>query len=286
MDDKQLLMKFQKAEITEHHIYTKLAEKVQGKNREILKGIANDEKRHYKIFKNLTKEEVKPDRWKIFWYTLLSKLFGLVFSLKVMERGEKLAQSEYERIVNKYPVVKGVIDDEEKHELKLIELIEEERVGYISSMVLGLNDAIVELTGALAGFTFALRESKLVGLAGLITGVSAALSMAVSEYLSEKSEVEHTKNPLKAAIYTGIAYILVVILLILPFFLIPNPYFSLGVAASTVVVIIAVFTYYVAVIKDESYKRLFLEMLILSFSVMVVSFIVGVVARKVLGIEI
>ncbi len=286
MDDKQLLMKFQKAEITEHHIYTKLAEKVQGKNREILKSIANDEKRHYEIFKNLTKEEVKPDRWKIFWYTLLSKLFGLVFSLKVMERGEKLAQSEYERIVNKYPVVKGVIDDEEKHELKLIELIEEERVGYISSMVLGLNDAIVELTGALAGFTFALRESKLVGLAGLITGVSAALSMAVSEYLSEKSEVEHTKNPLKAAIYTGIAYILVVILLILPFFLIPNPYFSLGVAASTVVVIIAVFTYYVAVIKDESYKRLFLEMLILSFSVMVVSFIVGVVARKVLGIEI
>ncbi|MCD6449785.1 MAG: VIT1/CCC1 transporter family protein [Thermotogaceae bacterium] len=258
---------------------------MQGKNKEILQSIANDEKRHYGIFKNLTKREVKPDKWKIFWYIFLFKLFGLVFALKVMERGERLAQSEYEKIVNRYPVIKNVLNDEEKHELELIELIKEERVGYISSMVLGLNDAIVELTGALAGFTFALRESKLVGLAGLITGVSAALSMAVSEYLSEKSDVEHTKNPLKAAVYTGIAYILVVIFLILPFFLISNPYISLGVAVSTVVLIIAIFTYYVAVIKNESYRKQFLEMLVLSFSVMVVSFIVGVIARKVLGIE-
>ena len=35
-------------------------------------------------------------------------------------------------------------------------MINDERLQYISSMVLGINDALVELTGAPAGFTFAL----------------------------------------------------------------------------------------------------------------------------------
>ena len=55
-------------------------------------------------------------------------------------------------------------------------------------MVLGLNDALVEFTGALAGYTFALQNTLLVAMTGLITGVAASLSMATSEYLSTKSE--------------------------------------------------------------------------------------------------
>lgn len=62
------------------------------------------------------------------------------------------------------------------------------RLSYMSSVVLGLNDALVEFTGALAGFTLALNEPRLVALTGSITGVAAALSMAASEYLSTKSD--------------------------------------------------------------------------------------------------
>ncbi|MDI6704563.1 MAG: VIT1/CCC1 transporter family protein [bacterium] len=82
-------------------------------------------------------------------------------------------------------------------------------------MVLGLNDALVELTGALAGFTFALQNTRVVAMAGLITGVAASLSMTTSEYLSTKSE-GGAKSPFKASVYTGSAYVLTVMFLIFP----------------------------------------------------------------------
>ncbi len=280
------LLKFQRNEITEHHIYRRLAERQDGKNKEILERIAHDEMSHYNILKKRTGEDVKPNSSKIFWYILLSYIFGLTFALKAMERGEKMAQENYEVVEKDFPEIARIIKDEERHELELINLIDEERIGYISSMVLGLNDAIVELTGTLAGLTFALRNSSIVGLAGLITGISAALSMAVSEYLSQKSEAEEGKSPLKAAIYTGIAYIVVVVMLVLPFFLLPNPFIAVGVAIAAVVFVIAAFTYFVAVVKEQKYSSLFLEMLSLSMGVMMVAFVVGLLARKFLGIEV
>ena len=113
-------------------------------------------------------------------------------------------------------------NEEEVHEQKLIGLINEERLEYMGSVVLGLNDALVEFTGALAGFTLALSDSRLIALTGSITGIAAALSMASSEYLSTKSEGGETKHPIKAAIYTGIAYIITVVALVAPFILIEN----------------------------------------------------------------
>ncbi len=286
MDIRSDLLRFQKNEITEHHIYLKLSRRQEGKNREILSKIAQDEKTHYEIIKKRTGEDVNPSGFKIFWYTLLSYIFGLTFALKAMERGEKIAQISYEKIEKDFPEISRIIKDEERHEIELIGMLDEERIGYISSMVLGLNDAIVELTGTLAGLTFALRNSKVVGLAGVITGISAALSMAVSEYLSQKSEAEEGKNPMRAAIYTGIAYIIVVVMLVLPYFLIPNPYISFISALSAVVIVIGAFTYFVAVVKEQKFSSLFLEMFLLSMGVMIVAFVVGLLARKFLGIEV
>lgn len=60
-------------------------------------------------------------------------------------------------------------------------LLDEERLRYTGSTVLGLNDALMELTGVLAGLTLALRDTKLIVLTGAITGIAAVLSMGVSE---------------------------------------------------------------------------------------------------------
>ena len=98
----------------------------------------------------------------------------------------------------------------------------------MGSMVLGLNDALVELTGALAGFSLALQNTRIVALTGMITGIAASLSMAASEYLSTKSE-KGGKNPVKASIYTGIAYVITVIALIMPFIFISQPLTALAV---------------------------------------------------------
>jgi VIT1/CCC1 family predicted Fe2+/Mn2+ transporter len=164
-------------------------------------------------------------------------------------------------------------------------MLDEERLRYAGSVVLGLNDALVELTGALAGLTLALQNEKLIALSGLITGIAASMSMAASEYLSTRSE-DTGKHPVRAALYTGIAYIITVALLVLPYLLIGNYIVDLVIALTTAVIIIAVFNYYISVAKGESFRARFIEMAALSLSVAAFSFVIGYFIRKWLGIEV
>jgi VIT1/CCC1 family predicted Fe2+/Mn2+ transporter len=143
----------------------------------------------------------------------------------------------------------------------------------------------VELTGALAGLTLALQNVELIALSGLITGIAASLSMAASEYLSTRSE-KTDKHPVRAAIYTGIAYIITVALLILPYLLLENYILCLAISLTTGVIIIAVFNYYISVAKGENFKRRFVEMAGLSLGVALFSFIIGYFIRIWLGVEI
>lgn len=281
----KILKNFQQEEINSYVIYGRIASKIKDeKNSSIFKKIAEDELNHYNLFKKFTGKELKPQKIKIFFYFLLNKIFGFTFLFKFMEIGEEKAHREYLKIKDALPEIKKVILDETEHEKKLSFLLDEDRIKYISSMVLGLNDALVELTGALAGFTFALQNSKVTGIAGLITGISASFSMAASAYLSEKHEED--KDPKKAAIYTGIMYILVVILLIFPYFLFNSFYFAFLFTLFNVILIVALFTYYVSVVQDKKFLNVFLEMLILCILVSVLSFLIGLFARKVFNISI
>ena len=83
---------------------------------------------------------------------------------------------------------------------------------YTGSIVLGLNDALVELTGALAGLTLALQNAQIIAVAGLISGIAASLSMAASEYLSIRADGR--SHALYSAFYTGVAYMMTVLFLI------------------------------------------------------------------------
>ena len=117
-----------------------------------------------------------------------------------------------------------ILDDERRHEKELYNMLDEERLHYIGAMVLGLNDALVELTGAIAGVTFALANTRLVALTGIITGVSATFSMAASNYLAERAD--NNPKALKSSIYTGMAYLVTVALLVLPYLLFPIHFYS------------------------------------------------------------
>ncbi len=282
---RQLLL-FQSIEITEHHIYKRLAKTVlTPENREILEKIAADELRHHHDWQKYTGAEIKPRMLIVWWYYLLSRIFGFTFGVKLMERGEEKAQGNYSSLVGVIPEIEKWIHDEKAHEDALLNMLDEERLRYAGSVVLGLNDALVELTGALAGLTLALQNVKLIALSGLITGIAAAMSMAASEYLSTRSE-NTDKQPARAAIYTGIAYIVTVFLLILPYLLFENYYLDLVWSLATAMIIIAVFNYYISVAKDEPFRPRFLEMAGLSFGVATFSFIIGYFIRVWLGIEV
>ncbi|OHB62981.1 MAG: rubrerythrin family protein [Planctomycetes bacterium RBG_13_62_9] len=285
-DVRQRLLVFQRLEITEHRIYARLARTVQSpENRGILEKIAADEMRHYEQWRAYTQQDVSPDRWAIAKYFWISRILGFTFGVKLMEMTEEKAQGGYEQLRDAIPEAQAIMHDEQEHETALLGMLDEERLRYTGSMVLGLNDALVELTGALAGLTLALQNARLIALTGSITGIAAALSMAASEYLSTKSE-ETTKNPLKASVYTGVAYILTVLILIAPYLVLPNYYVSLACTLAAAVVIIALFNYYISVAKSEPFKRRFLEMAGLSLSVAAFSFFVGFLMRTLFRVDI
>lgn len=286
-DIRKKILLFQKTEITEYHIYKRLAKRIRSEeNAKVLDQIAEDEFRHYAGWKKYTGEEIKPNWLNVWFYYFVSLVFGFTFGVKLMEQGEEKAQANYEAVSEIVPEAKQFQHEEDEHERKLLEMLDEERLQYAGSVVLGLNDALVELTGALAGLTLALQNGKLIALSGLITGIAASMSMAASEYLSTRSE-DTKKQPVRAAIYTGIAYIITVALLVLPYLLMPeNFYADLAIALTTAVLIIAVFNYYVSVAKGESFRARFLEMAGLSLGVALFSFIIGYFIRLWLGIEI
>ena len=279
------VLKFQQTEITEHHIYKRLARKVKSpENAKIIEQIADDELRHYNGWKKYSNQDVEP-RWFIVWfYYYISIVFGFTFGIKLMEQGEEAVQESYASVSKDIAEAKQFQHEEEEHEERLINMLDEERLQYAGSVVLGLNDALVELTGALAGLTLALQNEKLIALSGRITGIAASMSMAASEYLSTRSE-NTNRQPMRAAIYTGIAYIITVALLVMPYLLIPNYILDLVITLITAVIIIAVFNYYISVAKGEPFRDRFLEMAGLSLGVAAFSFVIGYLIRNWLGIN-
>ncbi len=283
---KKQLKVLQQEEINGFHMYTRLSKIVKNKdNSRVLSRIALEEKKHYDLWKGYTQTEVRPDHFKIGIFFWISRIFGLTFGIRLMELGEEKVQHIYKDLIHDIPEAEQVLADEEKHEDELLDMLDEEGLRYAGSVVLGLNDALVELTGALAGFTFAFQNTRLIALAGLITGVSASFSMAASEYLSIKSE-ESEQEPLRSAVYTGIAYIFTVFVLVLPYLVLSNYLYSLMWTIINAILVIALFNYYISVARGYDFKRRFLEMAAISLGVALFSFVLGSLIRVWLGVDI
>lgn len=282
------LRRFQVGELTECLIYTRVADLIEKKapeNAAVLRRVGAEEHKHAEIWRGYTGFDARPDLRRVRHFVFLARVFGFTFAMKKMEGGEAGAQKAYGLLFDEVPAARQICADEARHESELLAMLDEERLHYVGSMVLGLNDALVELTGTLAGLTFALQNNRLVALSGLITGASATLSMASSEFLSARSEGR--SDALKSCTYTGIAYLITVTLLVLPYLLLPAGAYliSLLIMLVTVVLIIAGFSYYVSVAQGLSFKKRFGEMALISLSVAVISFIIGLIVKQCLGID-
>ena len=281
-----IVKKMQQNELTESVIYEEIARFAKGEeNKKTLLRLAKEEKSHYEIWKKYTGVEMKPEKRKVFKFKTIARFLGFTFAVKLMENGEEAAQSEYALLAAEVEESILIRQQEEEHEAALLDMLDEEVLHYVGSMVLGLNDALVELTGSLAGFTLAMQNTRLIALSGLILGISATFSMASSEFLSAKSEGR--TDALKSCTYTGIAYLVTVILLIAPYLILGSSQYMLALVCMLVIVIliIAGFTYYTSVAQDEPFKSRFLEMATISISVAVISFVVGKIAKAFLGVD-
>lgn len=282
-----IIKKMQQNELTESFIYEEIAKFAKGDaNKDVLLRLAKEEKVHYEIWKKYTDLDMKPEKIKIIKYKLIARIFGFTFAVKLMENGEEAAQEEYGLLADEVEECIHIRQQEEEHESALLEMLDEESLQYVGSMVLGLNDALVELTGSLAGFTFALQNTRLIALSGLIIGISATFSMASSEFLAARSEGRD--DALKSCTYTGVAYLITVMLLIAPYLVLGNANYMLALFCMLLIVIliIAVFTYYTSVAQNQPFRSRFWEMALISVSVAVISFVVGVLAKRFLGVDV
>ncbi len=285
--DKEFIAQ-QQAEITEHLVYKKLADFCKDEyNRKILEKISEDELKHYHIWKNVTGVSLKPEKRKSTYYVWLARIFGLSFALKLMERGEEEAQCFYQKASEVVPEVAQIQQEEKEHEQELLKILKDKRLLYVGAVVLGLNDALVELTGTLAGLSFAFSKTTVIAFTGLIMGIAAALSMAASGYLaSQEEEEKEDVNPVTAAVYTGVAYLLTVFFLVLPYFLFSDPYIALALMFVITLLIIAAYNYYISVAKEVSFKKRFLSMAVISLGVAVISFGIGYLVKVYFGVDV
>ncbi len=291
MDAKLLedVLAFQREERTGQILYERLAGVIKDeKNARTLRDMSRAEGEHYEFWRKLSGRDVRPYGGRVRFFEFLARTLGLTFALKLMERGEEATAEAYARVAPAVPGAEAVGREEESHEDALMAMIEEERLAYMGSIVLGLNDALVELTGTLAGLTFALRNGPLVAISGIVTGIAAAFSMAASDYLSSRADGD--PRAAKSALYTGAAYLITVALLVLPYLVLPRGgswiFVSLGATLTIAVGIIAAFNFYLAVAKDLDFRKRFLEMAGISLGVSAFSFLVGLVVRALFGVEV
>lgn len=280
------LLSLQREETTVCEVYRRLAGLARdAAGRQTLLRLMADEQRHCRVLSDRTGCRMEPDSRRVLWYVCLVRLLGPAFVVRRMEARERAAAVRYSLFAGRREFAR-IASEERHHGEALTDLAGRMRLCYISSVILGLNDALVEFTGALAGFTLALSEPRLVALAGGITGIAAALSMAASEYLATKSEKSPEKRPLRAAVCTGLTYFLTVAALIAPYLIFANPFWALGVMLLAALSIIALFNYYYAVVHRESFRRRFVEMAAISFGIAAISFGIGYLLKRFTGISI
>lgn len=283
------LLAFQRNEAAMTVLYRELAKVVKSPhNRQVLNDLSEKEWIHYDTARSYTGVDIHPRRWRIRFFFLLSRIFGLTFGIKMIEYNEKQMKKLFP-LLSTLPDYKQKIEEQEDQEKIMIDKIDEERLQYMSSIVLGMNDAIIEFTGALAGFALAFQNHLYVAMAGAIAGIAAAMSMGASEYMSTKTESrtnQGTRNAFVAAVYTFITYLITVSLLLAPFVFLDNIYWALGICLLAGSIIVGIFNFYYAIVRSQPFWTRFLEMIAISFGVAGVSFGIGWLLKHFTGINI
>lgn len=153
-----------------------------------------------------------------------------------------------------------------------------------AAIVLGMHDAIVSLTGLIAGLTFAFADRKIIILSAIIASVAAGLSMGASCYLAEKTN--DNPHAIQAGLTTSVAYMGTCIFLILPFCIHNDTRVALGLSFIVAVAIIFICNLCIRHAHQRSFWRHTIEMLIICLTVSIASFAIGEFAKCYLGISV
>ncbi len=289
-EDLKIAEKYCKEEINTYILYKTIAENSKDEQiKEHLMNLSKQELEHYNFWKDIVGHECKPDIKPGFMFKLLYRLFGPVFTFQIIEGNESSTIEDYKKFLNKFDnenqkkILEKIISDEEVHEKQIISDIKDLRVKYLSYVALGLADAIVEVSGVHAGFLGATDKTLIAGIAGLVVGFSAALSMAGAAYLQAKQE--KSIRPSYGASVTGFTYLITVFVLALPYLLLRNIIEAFSISLILATVMISSFTYYSSVVHAQRFSKEIIESLLMLFLTAIAGYFFGDLIGKVFGIR-
>jgi VIT1/CCC1 family predicted Fe2+/Mn2+ transporter len=228
-------------------------------------------------------------RFRVYGIRLLEAILGATFAIKFLQRHEKSTVKRYRSIERLIPESDResfgrMLKEEEEHEARLAEQTEGTVLRYMSFVVLGLADAIVEISGIHAGSLGIYNSTELTGLAGIVAGAAASISMASAAFAQAKQGFQGSAK-VSAAI-TGASYFSNAVCLAAPYFLTSDAAYAM-VASLGIAVLVLVFTsYYNSIISGAHFLRDFAELAGTMFAATVVLLVLGVVIRTHFGISI
>jgi VIT1/CCC1 family predicted Fe2+/Mn2+ transporter len=272
-------------EFSDFTLYDRLAKTIRSDSpfEETLKKLSSTEYGHYQFWKKyVPDEEPKIAKLKLYWVLFLRRFLGLTFATRYLDRHESKVVKEYQGISQLIPPedrarFEEMVADERDHEKAFAMKIESSAVRYISFVVLGLADALVEISGIHAGSLGFYDRTEIAGLAGVIAGGAASLAMASAAFAQAKQGFQGSAR--LSALYTGVSYFITAIILATPYFLTSDMVYAISSSLFLAVVILAVTTYYSVVIQDKPFFKDFVEILLILFAATIILYVFGSLVR-------
>ncbi|MEM0481640.1 MAG: VIT1/CCC1 family protein [Nitrososphaerota archaeon] len=277
-------------EYFDYIVYRELARREShGARRELLERLADMERNHFEFWRTYAgASKPRVSRLRLHLIVLLRKFLGVMFVIKLLERHESEVIVRYKSALSRLGgevrgKVEEFLNEEEMHEKTLLSQIEEPVLRYIGFIALGLSDSVIEVTGVHAGFLGVTASTLVAGVAGIIVGLAASISMGVAAYLKAKSELR--SRPITSGAVTGVAYILSTALLALPYFLTHDMLLAFTSSVALAVLLAGLFTYYLSIVQDVGFKREMLENTSLLLGTALVTFFFGELIGAAFGLR-
>jgi len=281
-------------EYTDYLVYKRLAESSgikDPKMKEILTKLSNTEYGHYEFWIKYVPPETKiaPNKWTIYITLFLRLIFGNTFAIKFLEKHENAVIKKYKLVKNSIPEADQrqfdeMVRDEEEHENTFMEQLQGRYLKYISFIILGLADAIVEISGIHAGSLGIYHSTEITGLAGIVAGASASIAMASAAYAQAKQGFQG--SPSISAIFTGVSYFINAIVLATPYFITKSQEVAISTSIAFAIAIIAFISYYNSIVSAGRFLRDFTELAGIMLGASAALFLFGLLVRSVFGITI
>ncbi len=275
---KVLIIEAQRNEVTEYHIYKSLARQARDlSNKKLLEQIAAEELEHYRFWMSYG-DEVDPKWWKVNLYIFLSRIFGFVFALKLMERNEQIAEKKYLAISKVIPEVEKLAGDEKGHEKILLNMVSDTRLKGMGAWMISVNLVIFSLILLIYSLSVFLQNAKALAPIGMISILAVAGADFFSTLFLRNSQSIH-KDQVKKGFFRFVSGIVTGGVILIPFSLSLDLFEALIFSTAIALMVSLLLNYQFAVVSDQKgYKRIariFLVFLLVVTVGLIVGFVLG-----------